>query len=61
MFQQTYNFVLVQIFFQLVDVSRQGDREHTTTQKQQSFNFINEAKFKILQLKASIYNKNYLK
>ncbi len=61
MFQQTYNFVLVQIFFQLVDVSRQGDHEHTTTQEQQSFNFINEAKFKILQLKVSISNKNYLK
>jgi hypothetical protein len=48
MFQQTYDFVLVQTFFQLVDVSRQGDREHTTTQEQQSFNFINEAKSKIL-------------
>jgi hypothetical protein len=57
MFQQTYDFVLVQTFFQLVDVSQQGDCEHTTTQEQQSFNFINEVKSKILQPKVSISNK----
>ncbi len=61
MFQQTYDFVLVQTFFQLVDVSQQGDCEHTTTREQQSFNFINEVKSKILQPKVSISNKNYPK
>jgi hypothetical protein len=61
MFQQTYNFVLVQTFFQLVYVSQQSDREHITIQEQQSFNFINEAKSKSLQPKVNISNKNYLK
>jgi hypothetical protein len=61
MFQQTYDFVLVQAFFQLVDVSWQGDHEHTTTQEQQFFIFINEAKSNILQPKVSISNKNYPK
>jgi hypothetical protein len=61
MFQQTYDFVLVQTFFQSIDVSWQGDHEHIATQEQQSFNFINEAKFEILQPKVSISKKNYPK
>jgi hypothetical protein len=52
---------LVQTFSRLADVSKRSDREHTGTQGQQSFDFVEKAKFKILQPKVSTFNKNYPK
>lgn len=62
MFQWTCDFVLVQIFFQLVNVSQQGDFEHIRTSRQQSFdNSTKTTKSKILQQEVNTSNKNYPK
>jgi len=62
MFQWTCDFVLVQFFFQLVNVSQQGDFEHIRTSRQQSFdNSTKTTKSKILQQEMNTSNKNYPK